>query len=249
MGPLAPSREETPARHAAAATSVKSPEAIRGMFSAISGTYDLLNGVLSAGLDRGWRRRAVAACDANPAARVLDLGTGTGDLALAFLRHRGFRGHVVGVDFAGPMLSRARAKAAGERRLAWVQGDATSLPFRDGSFDLVSAAFAARNFAELPAALAACRRVLRPSGRLVLLEFFRPERLAWPLRTYLRSVVPRLGAAVSGHTSAYTYLRDSQEGFLTVEEALALFKQAGFVARRVERLFPGIATLLVLERS
>jgi demethylmenaquinone methyltransferase/2-methoxy-6-polyprenyl-1,4-benzoquinol methylase len=191
----------------------------------------------------------VSAAGSDPQARVLDLGTGTGDLALAFLRRADDRGRVVGMDFARPMLERARSKAGGAGALRLVQADAVSLPFRDGSFDVVSAAFVVRNIANLPEALAACHRVLRPGGRLVLLEFFRPDRLSWPLRAYVSAVVPRLGAAVSRNASAYAYLRDSQRSFLSIEEALSLFAKAGFGARRVERLFPGVAALLVLERS
>ncbi len=245
----APPQSRPPAPRTAAATPDKSPDAIRGMFSAISGTYDLLNGILSAGWDRRWRRAAVSASDVSMEGRVLDVGTGTGDLALEFLRRRGFRGRVVGLDFAQPMLERARAKTRGAANARFILGDASRLPFRDGAFDVVSAAFAARNFADLPAALASCRRVLRPGGRLVLLEFFRPERLAWPLRVYLRSVLPRVGAAISRHRSAYAYLRDSQESFVSLDEALRLLARAGFTPRRVERLFPGFAVLLVVERA
>ena len=233
----------------------KDPRSIRAMFGSISGTYDLLNRVLTAGWDARWRRRAAAAIvDARAAEtaggeheRVLDLGVGTADLSLALLGNRAFRGRIVGIDFALPMLRLAKKKAPSAAHLSLAQGDALALPFRAASFDAAMAAFAIRNFASLPAALAECRRVVKPGGRVVILEFFRPERLAAPLRAYLRAVVPTLGRAISGHASAYRYLRDSQEGFVTLPEAVALFEASGFRIRRTERLFPGFAHLLLLD--
>jgi demethylmenaquinone methyltransferase/2-methoxy-6-polyprenyl-1,4-benzoquinol methylase len=219
------------------------------MFASISGTYDALNHVLSAGMDRRWRRTLAEAACRGAVRRVLDVGTGTGDLALEILRRADFAGEVVGIDFAAPMLARAREKARGLDRLRLVQADALALPFRDASFDAAMAAFAIRNFADLPRALAEVRRVLRPSGRFFVLEFFRVERRAWPLRVYLGSVLPRLGACVSGHRSAYAYLRDSQEAFLSLDAARSRFEECGFAVAGARRLFPGVADLVVLERS
>ncbi len=223
----------------------KDPAAIRQMFSSISGTYDLLNRSLSAGLDATWRRRAVVNSGLDPAARVLDVGTGTGDLALAFAARRGFRGRIVGLDFAGPMLELARRKSDGIGGLSFLQGDALSIPCRSGAFDAVSAAFSFRNVSEPSRALAEFRRILRPGGRLILLEFLKPVRLAWPLRVYLRAVLPVIGARISGHPSAYAYLRDSQAGFLTLDEAIRLLRANGFDLDRSERLFPGFAHLVI----
>jgi demethylmenaquinone methyltransferase/2-methoxy-6-polyprenyl-1,4-benzoquinol methylase len=216
------------------------------MFGAISSTYDLLNRLLTAGLDAGWRRRAAALAAVGAPRRVLDLGTGTGDLALALLRVRGFDGQVVGVDFALPMLARARRKARTAPRPRFAQGDALALPFRAGAFDAAMAAFAVRNYADLESGLLEARRVLSAQGRLVVLEFFRPERLPWHLRFYLQRVLPRLGALVSGHGSAYRYLRDSQEGFVSVAECQAIAARCGFEVVATERLFPGVATAIVL---
>lgn len=218
------------------------------MFGSISGRYDLLNRALSAGYDRAWRRRAARAVTEASPARVLDLGTGTADLALDLLRTRGFEGRVVGVDFAEPMLALAAKKAAGEPRLRLVQCDALALPFRDGAFDAAMAAFSVRNFADLDRGLAECHRVLAPGGALVLLEFFRPERLGLPLRLYSRWLVPMIGRVVSGHDSAYRYLRDSQESFLPIAGAIETLARRGFTVRRTERLAPGVAHLLSAER-
>lgn len=218
------------------------------MFGSISGRYDLLNRALSAGWDRAWRARAARAVAEAAPSRVLDLGTGTADLALDLLRAPGFGGAVVGADFAAPMLALAAKKAAGRRRLRLVQCDALSLPFHDAAFDAAMAAFSVRNFADLERGFSECRRVLRPGGVLVILEFFRPEKLAPPIRFYSRWIVPLIGRAVSGHRTAYAYLRDSQESFLSLPSAIDATARCGFAVRRAERLAPGIAHLLVLER-
>jgi len=218
------------------------------MFGSISGRYDLLNRALTAGWDRRWRRRAASAVAAASPARVLDLGTGTADLALDLLRVHGFRGGVVGVDFAGPMLALAAKKSKGERRLRLLQCDALALPFRDARFDAAMAAFSVRNFADLERGLSECARVLKPGGILVILEFFRPERLALPLRLYSRWVVPVIGRAVSGHATAYSYLHDSQAAFLSLARATEAMARCGFAVRRADRLMPGVAHLVVLER-
>ncbi|MFN0150397.1 MAG: ubiquinone/menaquinone biosynthesis methyltransferase [bacterium] len=218
------------------------------MFGSISGRYDLLNRVLSGGWDRSWRRRAVAAVAEAAPARVIDIGTGTADLALDLLRVSGFRGSVVGVDFAGPMLVRAAGKSLGQPRVHLAQCDALALPFRDAAFDAAMAAFSVRNFADLDRGLFECRRVIRRGGTLVILEFFRPERLPFPLRLYSRWFVPAIGRVVSGHATAYSYLPDSQESFVSIASATETLLRNGFAVRRVDRLFPGVAHLLVLDR-
>ncbi len=241
-------RHAAPKGNAAIKPPSKESHSIRAMFGSISSRYDLLNRVLSGGWDRGWRRRAVAAVAAGAPASVLDLGTGTADLALDLLRVSEYRGSVVGADFAGPMLACAARKSRGEPRIRFAQCDALALPFRDAVFDAAMAAFSVRNFADLERGLSECRRVIRPGGTLVILEFFRPERLAFPLRLYSRWVVPAIGRVVSGHATAYSYLRDSQESFLSIAAATEAIVRSGFTVRRADRLLPGVAHLLVLER-
>ena len=235
-----------------AETPDKDSRTIRAMFSSISKTYDLSNRVLSAGRDVHWRRRALEFAAIKPGARVIDLGTGTGDLAFALLARSSSSEatRVVGIDFARPMLDLARAKARGKgfaQDFSLVQADALALPFRDHVFDWAMGAFSLRNFADLDIGLAACRRVLKPGGRFLVLEFLRPERLAWPVDFYLRRVLPVLGGAVSGNTAAYSYLRDSQRAFLSRAEADRLFETAGFVVVGAERLAPGVAHAMILE--
>jgi demethylmenaquinone methyltransferase / 2-methoxy-6-polyprenyl-1,4-benzoquinol methylase len=182
----------------------KQPSRIAGMFDAIAARYDLLNHLLSAGLDNLWRRRAVASLQLTAGETVLDLCAGTGDLAIA--AHRGAPGvrRVIGVDFSGAMLAIGKSKAMRFPSIVFVRGDATQVPLGDGTIDAVTIGFGIRNV-EHPAA--ACRevfRVLRPGGRLAILEFALPR--APMLRNlylwYFRQVLPRIGRVVSRPPSA-----------------------------------------------
>jgi demethylmenaquinone methyltransferase/2-methoxy-6-polyprenyl-1,4-benzoquinol methylase len=226
----------------------KSPHRISGMFDAIAPRYDLLNTVLSAGLDRYWRRLAIRSLAFSGCETLLDVCTGTGDVALAAIRaSRGAR-RVVGIDFAGAMLSRARVKA-GERgvgdRVQLVRGDAMQLPVRDASVDGVTIAFGIRNVVKPEAACAEFRRALKPGGRLAILEFGLPVVSAVrPLYLwYFRHVLPYIGRAVSRHDAAYSYLPASVGEFPFGEAFAAMLRGEGFNNVRSRPLTFGIVYL------
>jgi demethylmenaquinone methyltransferase/2-methoxy-6-polyprenyl-1,4-benzoquinol methylase len=220
------------------------------MFDRIAVRYDLLNRLLSLGLDRRWRRRLIAAADLRPGARVLDLATGTGDVALA-LRHRHPEVEVVGLDPSRGMLERARAK---ERRAPggpcrWYEGVAEELPFGSGSFDAVTMAFGIRNVTSRERALGEIARVLRPGGRLAILELAEP-RAGWlgaVSRLWVRQVVPRLGALL-GSPAAYRYLQRSMAAFPAAPEFARSLSAAGLEVIEVASLGLGACTLFVARR-
>ncbi len=203
------------------------------MFDAIAPRYDVLNRVLSAGIDRGWRRRAIAALALSGRERVLDVCCGTADLALAARRAAPGARRIVGVDFSANMLAIGRDKVvrAGEAgAVALARGDAARLPVADRSVDAVTVAFGIRNVHDVPAACAELRRVLRPGGRLAILEFAMPSTplLGALYRWYFRSVLPRVGRLVSRHREAYSYLPASVGAFAPPAELVKILRQAGF---------------------
>ena len=203
------------------------------MFDAIAPRYDLLNHLLSGGIDRRWRTRAIRSLALSGRERVLDLCTGTGDLAIAALRARPGAARVVGVDFAGAMLRIAAEKAERGRlgdRLALVRGDATRIPLDAASVDAVTIAFGIRNVENVPSACAEMHRVLTPGGRLAILEFEVPTLVGWRslYGWYLKHVLPRIGRAVSRHDAAYGYLPASIDAFATPDELVKVLRQSGF---------------------
>jgi demethylmenaquinone methyltransferase/2-methoxy-6-polyprenyl-1,4-benzoquinol methylase len=225
--------------------------AVRSMFDRIARHYDLLNRLLSAGTDVRWRRACVDLLELDRPARVFDLCTGTADLLVEALRRdAGHRG--LGVDLSEQMLRRGVAKLrrrdlAGRAGLA--AGDAEALPLASSSFDAATIGFGIRNVGDPAAALAEIRRVLRPGGRLVVLEFSLPRGWLGALyRRYFRGVLPRIGALVSGDPVAYSYLPASVERFPTPEAFATLMERAGFASVRWRRLSGGIACLHRGER-
>lgn len=216
---------------------------VRAMFARIAPTYDRLNHLLSAGRDRAWRRLVADSIDAD-AARILDLCAGTGDLALE-IAHRRDAARVVAADFCHEMLVGGRSKGLEARALPAVC-DALQLPFDDAVFDAVTVAFGVRNFERLDVGLREIRRVLRPGGMLVVLEFFR-RTSRWrelPFRFYFRHVLPRVGRWLSGDDDAYAYLPRSVGSFVTRDEFGVLLARVGFEAPRWRELSGGIATLV-----
>jgi demethylmenaquinone methyltransferase / 2-methoxy-6-polyprenyl-1,4-benzoquinol methylase len=231
----------------------KTPSRIAGMFDAIAPRYDLLNHVLSVGLDKRWRNMAVDALRLQPESIVLDLCTGTADLAIATAR-RVPRSSVVGVDFAGAMLRLGLAKVRRlgmGHRIHLVRGDAACIPLPDGSCDAATIAFGIRNVADPERALAEIARVLRPSGRLAILEFGQPaipgiRRLySW----YFRYVLPAVGRVVSKHTSAYSYLPASVGTFPPPPEFARTIARHGFSQVSAVSLTFGIVYLYIAERG
>jgi demethylmenaquinone methyltransferase / 2-methoxy-6-polyprenyl-1,4-benzoquinol methylase len=217
------------------------PESVRGMFDRIAPVYDVMNHVMTAGLDRRWRKLAASEV-VWPGDRVLDACCGTGDLAVA-AEQRG--GRVVGLDFSERMLERARKKSGG---IEWVQGDALALPFGDGEFDAATVGFGVRNLADLEGGLRELGRVLKPDGKLAVLEITRPKGLLKPFfRLWFDGVVPVLGRVLPGG-EAYTYLPASVRRFPGPDDLSALFEAAGFEDVRYRLLGGGIVALHVGTR-
>ena len=222
---------------------------VREMFGRIAPRYDLLNHLLSLDVDKLWRRRVARKFSAilhNPAARVLDLCCGTGDLALAFRKEAPAGAEIMACDFVPEMLARARAKAAAlGAGVTIVEADALALPFAEGSFDLVSCSFGFRNLSNYERGLLEIFRVLKPGGIAAILEFADPRgKLFGSLyRFYFRRVLPRLGGLISGNGSAYTYLPSSVSKFPSPEALQALLERTGYIEARFARWTGGIVTL------
>ena len=204
-------------------------EQVREMFASIARRYDAANEVLSLGVHRGWRRAAVRLSGVVHGDRVLDCATGTGDLALAFKRAVGLTGEVVGTDFCAEMLASAPAKArrAG-LEVRFEVADALALPYADRSFDVASIAFGIRNVDDPVRCLREMARVVRPSGRVVVLEFGQPRGPFGALfRVYSRQVMPAIGGLLTGNRSAYEYLPRTAAAFPAGDRFLALMEEAG----------------------
>ena len=222
-------------------------EAVEEMFDAVAPRYDLLNRVLSAGIDRYWRSRAVRMLSDEQPRRVLDVATGTADLAIKIERTLHPR-KTIGIDLSTEMLDRGRAKIEQKGlspRISLRKADAADLPFADASFDAAFVAFGVRNFEDLDAGLGDIRRVLRPSGALVVLEFSSPR--AFPIKQvydwYSRRVLPRIGGLLSPDQGAYEYLPNSVAAFPDGTDFLRRMRSAGFADLEWTPLTFGIASL------
>ncbi len=218
---------------------------VRGMFDRIAGVYDLMNSAMTAGLHHQWRERAVDRAQVGPGSDALDVCCGTGDLALELRRRIGPDGRVVGSDFSEPMLELARRKSGDEGlpvEFGWA--DALDLPYGDASFDAVTIGFGARNLADLDKGLAEMGRVLRPGGRLVVLEITRPQRepLASFYSLWFDRVVPVIGT-FAGDSDAYNYLPNSVRTFPAPEKLAAMMDAAGFTEIRWLLLAGGIIAI------
>ncbi len=213
------------------------PDSVRTMFDRIAPVYDVMNRVMTAGLDVRWRRLAAASA-VRAGDRVLDAACGTGDLAIADLKAGA--GKVTGLDFSAKMLERARVK---NTTIEWLQGDMLALPFADETFDAATVGFGVRNVENLELGLSELRRVLRPGGRLAILEITQPRGALRPFYSlWFDRVVPLLGKVLPGG-DAYTYLPASVKRFPTAERLADMLREAGFTDVRLKLMGGSIVAL------
>jgi demethylmenaquinone methyltransferase/2-methoxy-6-polyprenyl-1,4-benzoquinol methylase len=227
--------------------------AVREMFSGIARRYDLLNHVLSAHIDKRWRRlvrERLSDVLSDPAAILLDVACGTGDLSLELQRNA--RAKVIGSDFCRPMLAIAREKTdASGLTVPYVEGDALLLPFSDDTFDAATIAFGLRNLANFEDGLAELNRILKPGGRLAVLEFSSPTIPGFRslFNLYFNQILPRIGGVISGSRGAYEYLPDSVSKFPDQDALAALIRATGFDSVEFTNLTGGIAALHMARKE
>jgi len=229
------------------------PEEVRGIFTSIAGGYDRFNDVASLGIDRLWRREAVRRAALFDGARVLDLAAGTGDLSLLLARQEK-AALVVSSDFTQAMLARAQVKArahAGPTTVSFALADAQRLPFGDQAFDVATVAFGVRNLSDRAAGFAEALRVLKPGGRLVILELTRPQRaiIRGAYGFYRRQVLPLLGRLIAGEREAYDYLDRSIEAFPLPTELARELEAAGFAKVEHVTLTLGTVAIHVAQKA
>ena len=215
------------------------------MFDRIAGRYDLMNSVMTAGMHHRWRERAADLARIGPGDSALDVCCGTGDLAIELAGRVRPGGRVVGLDFSVPMLELAQAKSPnGDAPVRWVQGNALELPFADGEFDAATVGFGVRNVVDLEQGIAEMARVVRPGGRVVILEITTPRRppLSWFFAIWFDRIVPLLGT-LAGDRDAYTYLPSSVRRFPPADELAALMHGVGLLDVRYLVLAGGIIAI------
>lgn len=228
---------------------------VRDMFAGIAGRYDLLNHLLSGNTDRRWRRLVAKRLQPvleTTGAQVLDVACGTGDLAIEFASAHGTRASIIGTDFCRPMLDIAARKAAsGERLIPFIEADALRLPFADESFEAVSIAFGLRNLSNVEEGLRELWRVLKPKGKVAILEFSRPVVPGFRalFQLYFTRVLPFIGGLVSGSRGAYEYLPDSVSRFPDQKQLAKMMQDVGFEALDYKNLTGGIAALHIGSRT
>lgn len=222
----------------------KEPHKVRDMFTRIAPRYDLMNRVITLGMDRRWRRKLLARTALPRGGRLLDMGCGTGDIALAAMKERP-DATVIAADFTPAMVAHARVRPGAEGA-AFALADAMALPFPDKTFDAVVSGYLLRNVPHLPTALAEMVRVLKPGGRMAALDTapVAPGPLAPFIRFYLTHVIPGLGGLIAGDPAAYTYLPETTKAFLSPEELARAASEAGFSRVAFQPFLFGTQTLL-----
>ncbi len=220
---------------------------VHGVFTSVASRYDIMNDVMSAGVHRLWKDAMIDWLAPRPGQRLLDVAGGTGDVAFRFLA-RAPGSHATVLDLTQPMLEEGRRRAEAARlagRLAWVTGDAMALPFADDSFDAYTIGFGIRNVTRIEDALSEARRVLRPGGRLMVLEFSRipVPALQWAYDRYSFNVIPAMGQAIAGDRDSYQYLVESIRRFPDQEAFAGMIRAAGFDLVRFRNLTLGVAAL------
>lgn len=226
-----------------------SKQQIEHLFNTIAPNYDRLNHIMSFGIDRSWRRKAVRAIvDCKEPLRVLDVATGTGDFAIAIAKKLPAGSEVVGVDLSEQMLEIGRQKVQGN--IALQQGDVECLDFEEGSFDRVSVAFGIRNFEHLDRGLSEMCRVLKKGGKLVMLELSYPDNpvVLWFYKLYALHFLPFIGGLISGEKEAYTYLPNSILAFPKADKLVPLLQSIGFSQVFVRQLTFGTCIMYVAEK-
>lgn len=223
-------------------------EKVKNMFADIADDYDRINSILSFGVHNAWRKKTVLESGAKPGDRVLDCATGTGDLAFEFKKTVGHEGYVIGTDFCKEMIEHAPGKADKMKLVVDFEvADAMNLPYKDDSFTISSIAFGIRNVDDPLVCLQEMARVVKPGGRVVILEFGQPKGIVRiPYKFYSKHVMPAIGGFISGNREAYTYLPETSAKFPAGDKFLELMDEAGsFSERRAEKLTGGIAYVYI----
>ena len=221
------------------------------MFNNIAGRYDFLNHFLSMGIDVLWRRKAIRLLKAGEPKNILDIATGTGDFAIECLRLNPDK--VTGIDISAGMVEVGKAKIKKKKledKIELLSGDSENLPFADNTFDAITVGFGVRNFENLKKGLSEMNRVLKPGGKVAVLEFSKPKR--FPVKQlysfYFKRITPMIGKLLSKDASAYTYLPESVQAFPDGENFTAILKEVGFKNTAIHSLTFGIATIYIAQK-